>query len=1025
MTNQNRIREQETSVRTWNRDWTNYLAWNTAVADVVYPETSEPAPAYMDLDDDQLRLIASQAGYDGTDPAARLASVVRAVTARQGRLSLRTIVRETRIWHKKATLQEAPPCIAFLAVTVLAAEDMGNTSEGLASNAYYARLAPLLDVPSEDSSIVSQYRSNIEELWDATNGWLASLEGRRGLPSAFALSHRFVGLPMSQALVRAADRARLPHVFAQYGLTPGMHLAPSDLTPYLDEWLSSEHSTATHSLRTLWQRKDSHERISSVAAIELANWDGNLIDSSAFTQARALLVANLRDGFMGSSLDLSVGVRLPPGPEPHAEVLQSGAKWTPLTLNPGTAGLWRTSYTQSIDFVSVLDGLIDIRCRPNADEIRFQRRPREIVPLVYDELQTTYVETDRLQLGVDALILVRSQSPTRAKESAAQAVIQTLDEYARPGFECVTSFPGLPPGWLMLRNVQLFGIPAALNDRLNALIPLARNQLTVAGGLRIPSRVQKWSSLSPPEVRAMTHDQRAVRVELKDTSTGYLVHTWESVSGTLTASLRQIGLKDGDYQVSLFLDGKKEPLQQVAVRLRSSDTEDALWDQVTRLRYSLDTPLGTMTATELDSNTSDRYADGLYVESNPSPPSTKYPASSAVTWHKKRVQPKRRPLQIGTPDPDSCVVTGAHHWDFPKQIPGSRKSIQGVCRSCGLVKRYPGWLPRSPRTRPKAAHVESPPTSIDLSQVGPVQNASPASWESAYDALMHLGGGSFSKLESIATQIEGSALFVDTFVRALESLGHIAIERSSESWKPTAWEVSPTSLAGTASGSYRAVGFWARATAQDALVSARDMGGTSEFETSKGMQQLFIAELNTDSLNLIAGECNADVVENPGATMLSALPALSNLAASCPRIAMPGYDSAERFELETASWVPTGDTSVPGAYKIQRSFEVLYVFRSPTDTENNTAARVPVHVAKHLAANAAQRSLIVYFDTSASVVLPRGCDLPGLYNRAAVALSGHLPEERALTVARTKRDCLFYRGFTRADADTLNTLLVT
>src|SRR5690606_22367338 len=110
--------------------WSQYLAWNQAIADVIYPIAEDPGPAYMDLEDEELQKIAAAAGYAGADIRGELARVVRAVTSgSDGRFTLAQVIARTRGWApgaRKKRQAEPPPCLGFLAVTVLAAEAMGD-----------------------------------------------------------------------------------------------------------------------------------------------------------------------------------------------------------------------------------------------------------------------------------------------------------------------------------------------------------------------------------------------------------------------------------------------------------------------------------------------------------------------------------------------------------------------------------------------------------------------------------------------------------------------------------------------------------------------------------------------------------------------------------------------------------------------------------------------------------------------------------------------------------------------------------
>lgn len=1000
--------------------WQRYLVWNAAVAEVIYPETDEAVPAYMDLEQDLIDQIAIAAQETSSSSRTALAEVVKAVTVdRDGVFSLKTIAAKTRSWRLQS--MDEPPCLAFLAVTVIAAEEMGNTESGLASHAYYARLARLLGLDDNDSALRRHYPQYAEFLWKRVNKWLENLEGERGVPTAFALTHRYVGLPMSQALVRDADRRRFPSMFAQYGLSPGMRLAPEDLTPYLGMWLTSDSSTATGNLRRLWKRTDSHERIATVAAVELANWDGAQLDSATVvSSARALLVANLRNGFLGSSLDLSLGLRpIGDSMDGHMEVLETSGKWTAIGFTPGTAGLWRTSYTEEIDFGSMLEGLVRIRHSETNDSLEYKRYPRNVVPLIYDDLQSAYVQAERLQLGVDSIILVRTTGTTKLASGAVEEVQRVLDTCARPGFEMVTSFAGLPDGWSLFSGVQLFTAPAS--TRFNELIPLARNQLTVAAGLQIPSRIRKWSTVSPPELRATVQSETDLRVTIAESEANTPLKTWVSNTGSLVAPLSGLGLTDGDYQVSLFTGTKQTPTQQISVRLRSGEAVDDLtWDRTPRLVYNLDRPLGVLSASEGEAT--EVVVDGLACDGTTSIVATEV-ATKKIFWSKPRKTRKATRVSIGTPDPTSCVATGAHRIQLPTWYGGDApKVIEGECTSCGLVKRYPGWLPRNGGKRTSPSHGESATPEIRVADLPEVAEAK-VDWDAALDALVHLGGGTFGSLDSIARQLEGSALFVDTFTRTMEALGHIAVERDQRG-RPVRWELSPSCLAETAKGQYRLIGRWSRSTLS-AVTSQFGPRVLKQIDATTGPTELLLNPASAEDLDTIAALEDGTPAPDAGAELLRALPRLSDVAAALERAVLPGFESAERFDLSSATWEPTGDISIPGAYRLKRGFENLYLYRGSSDVEAGTAAATSVHLAKHLAANATGRTFAFYLESSQSLLTPRGCELPGLYERAAVAFAGKLPSSKTVTIAQAKRKCLLYSSIDRASADLLVTLLTT
>ncbi|MEE6169181.1 MULTISPECIES: hypothetical protein [unclassified Mycolicibacterium] len=446
----------------------------------------------------------------------------------------------------------------------------------------------------------------------------------------------------------------------------------------------------------------------------------------------------------------------------------------------------------------------------------------------------------------------------------------------------------------------------------------------------------------------------------------------------------------------------------------------------------MDSPRGAISAAEQSDEGDYSFVDGLSAIGDASQRKPTVHAASEVTWREERRQARRVTIEIGTPDPNSCIVTGAHHIVLPPALGGKPpKFINGTCSSCGLVKRYPGWLPRfgKPPAKPEAEG-----RTVDLRDLPEVTDPGP-NWDAALDVLMHLGGGPITSLESVAMQLEGSAVFVDNFIRGLQALGHIAIERD-HLWRPTRWEISPSCLAEGVQGTWRFTGFWPppvvrKVAAQSSryggrFIQRKTEGGPSTYAMSglsfEGVGK--VTELNGDG-EIDDFGASVNVVDDAGTRMLSILPRLSEVAASLERASMPGFDSAERFDVPSASWTATGDTHVPGAYRLRRGFETLYAFRAVNDVNSGTAALAPVQVVKHLAANMFGQCLLCYLAPSKTVVVPLGSDLPGLYARAIVAMSGQLPERKGLKLNGKSRACLAYPMVGQDAADLLATLLVT
>ena len=686
--------------------WERYELWNQAFSRVVFSTRNEGRPVYLDMDEDVLGNVASEAGFEPSQAADQLAEAVR------GTLYLETSeepvfwqhTEKLRLWRyglgpgrEKDDVLGPPPVLGLLAVLTLAAEEMGGDS-AFAANAYYPRLFRLLRAgdSNQQRRIESAYRKQAENLWRGLNEWLSATDGRFGSPTAYALSHRYVGLPMSQALVRSADRQQFPLLFHRFGLPPGGEISPADMERLIDGWLQMRPCPVSRSLESLWQRGQARERIASVAAVELRSWDGALADCDPADSRRTggvQLLCWLRR-FPKRRLEISFLANLGTQASPQALTVLTATGEPTVEVLPVAGARLQPVFTSEIDTTSLVEGVL--RLADTSGSLEVTRFPRRVVPFRYDDLLNAYVECERVQLGEDSMLLVKDD------HGLPGAVRGILDQVARPGFREETAFPGLPVGWVLFAAVQVVATPEpepAGND-LNALVPLLSSQLALAGGTKLPGGLRKWSSLDPPEIRAMAQNATALSVTLDSvgeaSGTPGLPHTWTSDEPALVADIKALALPDGDYEVSLR-DGRKL-VQQSILRLRSSDTPDAATRRaVTPLAHDVGGDLlAVMRATPLRSGApAGAVVRGPSAAPYRTPPATTITAGKDVWWNapKPPPPPPPPPITLAAVDPASCVVTGAHYIELPPAYGAAKGGlISGVCKYCGLVKRYPARI---------------------------------------------------------------------------------------------------------------------------------------------------------------------------------------------------------------------------------------------------------------------------------------------------------------------------------------------
>lgn len=1008
---------------TTNR-WEAYLRWNRGLADTVYGPHAAGLPAYLDLEEAVLQAAAVAAGTGADDPRTALLEAVRPtlnVPSHQGGLFGDHVARLRR-W--RPATGEPPPVIGLLAVLCLAAEEM-RESDGLAANNYYDRLMPLLGVTSEADKkrVIRSYRKISFDLWESLNGWLESLHGERGLPTAYAYAHAHIGRPLSQALIRAADRAKLDEFFSDLGLEQRSRLSPADMEPLLTAWINRTPSPASHQIQALWKRPGARERIVDITCQLLETWQPPPgLERRADSVVRAagrlwtLRLLALMRSFPSPALELNVV-----GPDVQGQRVArlmdatDGADLgVDLALDDLPDGRWRLAEPDELESRSLAEGAIRLIFASGAV---LDRRPRRVVPLKRDDLLQAFVEVERLGLGEDGMILCTAP--------LAAIVQDGLSKIARPGFRRVDpSPPGCPPDWALFTHIQVLAPLFSTSPTsgatwpldLNVLQPLATSQLIIQGGLQLPGRVRRWSSRAAPEVRAAGEDIDGMRVTVDRVGTFQDVSRvleQDSDEPFLLVDLQRLSLSDGDYEITaveMSKTSKPRTLNTTRLRLRSgSNPNPAPRDQAPLARPLDPGTLGVMSACPW--NGAALVVRGAQVSAIPNGNVDLERADVSVPdwWHRRRDPSEaaarhddaRTRVSLAKAATSDCFRTGAHVLQLPTYYgKATTAAIEGVCMHCGLVKRFPGSYYRLRTWGGPGRRAPAAPPTFRLSDLAPVLADAAVTPDIALDALTHDIAGPAAWLEQLALQVEPSQMFVDRFIRSLDLLAHIEVRRDEKSFLPVAWEAPPPMLVELALGGYALSGQRSRRIEDAVLAAASRVGARVErtpqsiaapdrivVSAASRLDTGSIAEATTNTAGVEVG-----VVGGAARRLAALLPPLAAVIDSLPRQAMVGARSIKRWSADVARWRSVGDASSPGAYQML-SPRPAYCIRDRHDVENGTMRRVDVRLAKHAAALAEGERMAGYDEETRTLYLPLGADLPGLYGRAAVLCSGLLPSE--------------------------------
>jgi len=992
-------------------------------------------PVYLEITEEIQLQVATDLGID---PTTLEDIIFESVISKLHHSELPTLFDSMKdslgIWYSKSrealwASQTIPnyPHIPLLLVFTIAASDMGSEG-GYSTNAYYPRLQGNLDL-SDKKIVEESYRKVANTFWSALNLWLDKyLNSKRGIGTAYSISaQKYVGLALSQALVRSVDRRKFPKLFRENNLSPFTSLVERDMQNIIDAWMKREDSYSSSfrnpskPLRKLWEKDDAKIRIASIACRELELWDGAVSsghpEEDQFSkQDFQVRLEVFETSFPSAAMNFNFSFSAPiSSEEEHLIGIKRGEGKSDAKVQVlmDQSGWWRpdTSFSP-VGSIDLLEGLLEIDIGLNFNIERF---PKRLVVFRHDELSRRYQEVERTEIGVKTLLVIQNNGDLVSKVS------EVLSKCARPGWAMLGSkdIEGIPDGWLIAKNVELVMPPEKSllppDGSLEGMKPIFAGSLNFSGGFQLPGRPPKWHSDVDFEIRGSVLGAEKISIQIcaeDELETVILEHEFHEATGVW--KINASTLTNNNYAVKLFMDSENKPVTEKTLRLRSSDSiDEASWKSSERLVHDFtNTVLGVVQTVPLQDSTLS-FVDGSITEraSNVKTYIEEMPPDEKIWWvnqpsgNMTSRQFEQITLQSATAA--GCFGTARHNFVIPQTIPsksrqGFEKSgghIQGTCKYCGLNKKFAAnpWIAeRKKMEKEKAAkEVEISSGSVDLqtprvslSGMPPVENKRLRHTE-VLDGLMHVGGGSGLALEMLASAIDAGALFKYQFALELDQLALIDC-RLDDFFQIRSWEVAPTSLV-SCSG-YTVITGFASKSLLELIQGSLIQGKLFSFEDIDTFTLPRIVGSEESEIEAISKKMNIPYLRNSVLEMLSILPPITELAESLPKRSVPGFESISQFEPASNSWVETSNIDRVGGYRIRGEYRNRYVVRTANDLKSNYVSFVSAEIAKHFQSAELGRSLFAYDYGNNRLIVPLGANLPGLYGRAAVLASGKLPE---------------------------------
>lgn len=973
-----------------------YLAWNHAIAEELYPPLDYPKLVFLDIEGDALEKIARARGVETEDVVPTLNLLVQSLLDTSTYNStFRWFEQQTKSWYARKSLKP-PPALGLLVVLALAAERM-ERSEGLSSSNYYGQLSQLLEL--DEKYLGQAYRSVSDLLWDSLTTWLNQFGGKRGRPVDFTIgNHSYIGKPRAQALVRDVDKRRLQSFFQEFDLSPHTELEPHQLEPLLDVWINNSY-TASSQLRELWGKDDVRPHLITAISDVLASWDGEIGDGGeeAHLASRVRLAMSMEG--MRQALRVAFVFEVPRHEEPRLATLSTPEGEHRIELSPhGPGEMIAPELPDLLSPETILETDITVK---DAYGGVLTHKPRGFVAFRLDPATGVWVEVVQTRLGDELKILTHNNyqhhgyplEELLADISGTDWTIKTRADHGE-----------IPEGWALIEGIVVSGYPAVeklqqLDDR-NTLTSITTSALELSGGVKIPTQrgaTPHYHCDHPPVFTASAEGQpfTLALLDILDGHEDLMADPWVSNEGeSIVVNLHDLELDPGHYTFVMIVQGKER--RRPFWLVRSGTKAGVTWEYEPITHHPHD-PLFAINRPSGSPADNGHTIKGIPTFTHPLPGVEKTEIADHLRptpwWRRERAR-THSPRRVGRFSEQKCVWDNTHYIIIEQATIDETFTAQGtskgVCKHCGREQIYSNnyksnnarWvrqqLKQHDRRRPQQvkAREKALGTSVD--------------WDLAWDVVATIGGGTHTQLRHVTNIFDPSSRFYHEFLTTLETLGHIEVRRDLHTGEVTHWETLPPTIIDS-NGVSRFVGRW---TTQDIQALTR-AGITITWEAFEDSPSRITTTASPQTIQQVIP--HSQVGTDPAHTLAATLPQLSQVVANLPTTSLPDATRWERYDAATDSWNPTPYVGQPGAYRAT-TYTRQYFLVNEEDLAHHQGRVVNVTLAKHAAAMMDHRypPLLAYSEADEQLVVPLGANLPGMYGRCATLISGQPPRRRNL-----------------------------
>lgn len=482
-------------------------------------------------------VLAELAGAAEEDAVQSLvACLLPQLRLRQPRELFGPLLKETASW-KVSGADGPPPCLAALAVAVLAASEMRREG-GRSSSNYHAWFGDLmqLGVPEIDRELLWEaYADAYPPLWRYLEWWLEDRHGGQLGKSTIAEDPRNtkLGFADSQTIFLSSDREKLSQFFRWIRLDPTDEMPSEELLQYFRLWVTRRDDLSLGAQRLIGEERLEQVQLGRLIAEAAGRWEGGVRDDEGRLEARLALTLT-----RPPRSTLGVSAPCPPG--------------FPRELELDCLGQRISLEAEDFDSAIAADEQHWYGALPlpvGEEELRAGLRLATGERVLRLAPQWCYVLHMSRQLGCWASVdQIRPSEPAWivVSDERLAELSELLGRRARPCWSAIEKEGIAPPGWSLIRDVVIDPVEAVEPEAFNRLMPRLSNRFSLSGGLPLPRGNRVYLTGGDPDVMLPPPlgDEPPLPIELDQAAVGL-------APGASLVSLAALAPPEGAHEVRI------------------------------------------------------------------------------------------------------------------------------------------------------------------------------------------------------------------------------------------------------------------------------------------------------------------------------------------------------------------------------------------------------------------------------------------------------------------------------------------